>query len=65
MFKSWIFQKFYLQVGPFGFSESPDFPFVLEAKQLVFSTGLSLILKTLEQLESLDQIASLYILNNY
>ena len=64
MFKSWIFQKFYLQVGPFGFSESPDFPFVLEAKQLVFST-LSLILKTLEQLESLDQIASLYVLNNY
>ena len=61
MFKSWIFQKFYLQVGPFGISR---FPFVLEAKQLVFST-LSLILKTLEQLESLDQIASLYILNNY
>ena len=45
----------------FGISR---FPFVLEAKQLVFST-LSLILKTLEQLESLDQIASLYILNNY
>ena len=62
MFKSWIFQKFYLQVGPFGISR---FPFVLEAKQLVFSTGSSLILKTLEQLESLDQIASLYVLNNY
>ena len=46
----------------FGISR---FPFVLEAKQLVFSTGSSLILKTLEQLESLDQIASLYVLNNY
>lgn len=55
----------HLQVGPFGISLDifPIFSSSLKLGNL--STGSSLILKTLEQVESLDQIASLSVLNNY